>query len=271
MRPERTPAALGLEHGGRDHGGREHRVESGDGRLGLSPEIGRERDLPTLAALSVEDRPLGDWLAEHLLQAEGLGAELDIVVVPAAVSSPLVFDRVGDLAAGPGATRIRIADSAELDQIGPTVETEPTRGDPETPLGPDPRSTLEARGVRPLMEDLAAAGVLVVDVEAVNVPEGGATIAVQQGIERREWDEVVPLGVGCGHVASFGEGIVGVRRRPARTPSPWVARIGPPSKATRSSPRRRGRTCRCQDVVRPTRSWSVTPGNLAGSKMESTT
>src|SRR5947209_18023006 len=97
MAAQRTATALRLEDRGRDRPGFEQSMQPGDGRLGLVAQLGGERDGAARLALGVVDRALGDGTAEHLLEAERLGAELDVVVVPAPPAAVLVLDRQGDL------------------------------------------------------------------------------------------------------------------------------------------------------------------------------
>lgn len=68
----------------------------------------------------MKDRPGRDGYLEHLLQTYCLGAELDIVIIPASASSPLVFDRNRHAA-------------RELDQVGHALDLETMGDQPNTP------------------------------------------------------------------------------------------------------------------------------------------
>ena len=134
--------------------------------------------------------------AEHFFETEGLGAKLHIVVVPSPLLAALVLDGERNfdegLAALPRPRRL-----VEFDEVGPPVQPEPFRRDPEPPLGADPPSLLVPRPISPGVELIAAKGVFVVDVKSVQMPEGSAAVAVKQSVEGGEGDEVVPLGVAC--------------------------------------------------------------------------
>jgi len=71
----------------------------------------------------------------------------------------------------------------KLDQISAAVEPEPPRGDPQPALRPHPGATLKPGPVRPLMQDVAPARVLVVNVQPVQMPQRRATFTVEQGIQ----------------------------------------------------------------------------------------
>jgi hypothetical protein len=58
----------------------------------------------------VKDSASGDGCLEHLFEAEGLGAELHVVVVPAAAWTAFIFDGIGF--------------GSKLDQIGDADESE---------------------------------------------------------------------------------------------------------------------------------------------------
>src|SRR5207302_1792451 len=85
-------AALGVRPGWRRPAVPEQLVQAAGGVLGGPAQLGVEGDLPPPPGAGVKDGPGGDGGAEHLLQAEGLGAELDLVVVPAAAPATLVLD-----------------------------------------------------------------------------------------------------------------------------------------------------------------------------------
>jgi hypothetical protein len=194
---EGAAAAPWREQGGREALRVEQVVEPGDGGLGVGAECRGELNLTAGLALFVVDGAAGHDGVEHFLEAEGLGAELDVVVVPASLAAAFVLDGQGDLDGGRAAS-FPPGFSTELDEVGPPVKPEPPRGDPKPAFGADALAFLEPGAVGTGVEDVAAEGMLVVDVEAVEVPEGGAAVAIQQGVEGGEGDEVVPLGVGGG-------------------------------------------------------------------------
>jgi hypothetical protein len=142
----------------------------------------------------VIDRADRDDRSEHLFEAEGLGAKLDIVVVPSTFLAAFVFDGQRDLddcLAPPTFTRL----ATELNEIGAAEEPESSGRDPEPAFGADPLPFLEPGSVGSLVQGVAAERVLVMDIESIKMPQRRATVAIEQGIERGEGDEVITLGV----------------------------------------------------------------------------
>ena len=130
----------------------------------------------------MEDEAGGDVQAEHFFEAEGLGAELDMVVGPAAGGAFFVFDGAGlGDAAGGGI-------AADLDEVGFTGEAERGgehgQGAEEFPAG----AVFVAWGVDGGVGEVAEDGVLVVDEDALDVDEVGAPLAVELVVEGAEGD-----------------------------------------------------------------------------------
>jgi hypothetical protein len=195
MTAEGAPTALWLENSGRNSSTPEQRVEPGDRVFGLGAEFGCELDLAPRLALLVIDRAAGDGRSEHFFEAEGLGAKLDVVVVPPAFLAAFIFDGRDDLddrLAPRSSSRL----APELDEIGAAEEPKTSGRDPEPAFGTDPFPFFKPGLVGPLVQGVAAERVLVVDVKPVEVPQRRAAVAVEQGVERGEGDEVVPLGIG---------------------------------------------------------------------------
>ena len=191
MTAERASPALRFRDGGWNDPGGQERMKLADGLLRPGAKVRSESDGPPRLALRVVDGPLGHGTTEHLLQAEGLGAELDIVVIPSPLATVLVLDRQRNLDQGlSGLATSRWA--MELDEVGAAIEPEPPRGDPEPALGADAPATLHPRAIGPLMQHVAAACVHVVDVEHVEVPQGRATIAIEEGVQCRRGESGRP-------------------------------------------------------------------------------
>ncbi len=92
---QRAIATLGLLiERRRQAAGREQGEGAGHRALGAGAQLGGKDDGLSAARSPVEDLALGDGLAGALLQTEGLGAQLDVVVEPAAQAPMLVFDRL---------------------------------------------------------------------------------------------------------------------------------------------------------------------------------
>jgi hypothetical protein len=194
MTAEGAPPALWLENSRGNSSAPEQRVEPGDRVFGLGAEFGCELNVASRLALFVIDRAAEDGRSEHFFEAEGLGAKLDVVVVPPTFLAAFVFDGRGDLddrRAAPSSSRL----APELDEIGAAEEPKPSRRDPEPAFGADSFPFFKPGLVGPLVQGVAAERVLVMDVEPIEVPQGRAAVAVEQGVERGEGDEVVPLGV----------------------------------------------------------------------------
>ena len=57
------------------------------------PKFGRELDLPPSLAIRMKNRTPRDRRLKHFLQAKGLGAELDIVILPLPPFARIDFPR----------------------------------------------------------------------------------------------------------------------------------------------------------------------------------
>ena len=67
-------------------------MQRGDRRFRPLPQLRRELDLAPPFAFRMKDRPTRDGDAEHFLQAERLGAELGVVVLPLPAFAQLELD-----------------------------------------------------------------------------------------------------------------------------------------------------------------------------------
>ena len=129
-----APSAPWLEDGGRNSAAPQQLMKLDDSVLGLGAEFGSERDLASRLTLLVIDRAAEDGGSEHFFEAKGLGAELDVVVVPAALLTAFVFDGRHDLDDGLSATfSSRLA--SKLDKISASEEAVASGSDPEPAFG----------------------------------------------------------------------------------------------------------------------------------------
>src|SRR5271157_4153471 len=160
----------------------EQLMEPGDRGLGLGTEVGCELHCTSSLALGMVDRPLGNIAPKHLLEAQCLGAELDVVVIPASLSALLVFHRERSLNEGLAAWTTSWG-PMKLDQISAAVEAQPPRGDPQPTFRTHAPAALESWPVRPLVQDVAPARVLVVNVQPVQMPQRRATFTIEQGVQ----------------------------------------------------------------------------------------
>ena len=62
----------------------------------FSAEIVVENDFDAMLAANVKDGTGRDRLSQHFFQTEGLGAQLDFVIVPAPFLSPFEVDGIRD-------------------------------------------------------------------------------------------------------------------------------------------------------------------------------
>ena len=83
-----------------------------DGGFGLLAEGGGEGNGDAAAGAVVEDFAVGDGGVEHFFEAEGLGAELDLVVVPLSFLAVFVFD--GDGLVGVGGVFDEVGDAGNF-------------------------------------------------------------------------------------------------------------------------------------------------------------
>jgi hypothetical protein len=178
MTAEGAPSAPLLENSGRNSSTPEQRVEPGDRVFGLGAEFGCELDLAPRLALLVIDRAAGDGRSEHFFEAEGLGAKLDVVVIPPPFLAAFVFDGRGDLddrLAARSSSRL----APELNEIGAAEQPKTSGRDPEPAFGADPFPFFKTGLVGPFVQGIAPERVLVVDVEPIEVPQGRAAVAVE--------------------------------------------------------------------------------------------
>lgn len=136
------------------------------------PQVGSKRDLLPAAGPAVPDEPERDLDFEHLLEAEGLGAQLQIGrrSVP---NARLVFHRPNS------------AVLFDLDHICPTRKTECLG--PQGDRAEDSPTTLLAMApaVHSAMRSLPLDRMLIVSPHAVAVDESALPLAVDEVFDRR--------------------------------------------------------------------------------------
>ena len=136
------------------------------------PQAWSERDLLPATRASVPDEPERDLDFEHLFEAEGLGAQLQIGCRPVP-DAGLVLHRTNS------------AIVLDLDHIGSTRQAERLR--PQRDSTQDlPTSLLAmAPAVHPAMGSLTLNRMLIVAPHAVAVDEGALPLAVDEMLDRR--------------------------------------------------------------------------------------
>ena len=99
-----------------------------------------EDDVAATFGQGVEDGPGGDGDAQHFFQADGLAAELDLVVVPASAFAALVFDGEGRV----GAAGVV---GAEFDEVRDADDAQAMADEPEAAGGAEGAFVVVAGGV----------------------------------------------------------------------------------------------------------------------------
>ena len=183
---QRAALALGLRLGGRHSAIGQKRVKLPVRRERFVPQGGIKIHPRALLGLGVEDHALRDANAEHFLQADRLGTELDPVVQPLRFASRFVFhrSRLGDPPAG----------LPHLDDVRLAVESEPVRpyrqGAKELPSRP----VLEPRQIRMLVVQVAAKRVLVGNKNAFRVNQRSPPGTVEELVKRGEGNRLSLVG-----------------------------------------------------------------------------
>jgi hypothetical protein len=167
--------------------GGEEFVEPCGGGLGLGPQGGCELDTSPPSARDVIDRAGGDRDAEHLFEADGLRAELNLVVVPTLATTSLVLDRLRDLAS----LRPSVA---EFDEIGHPRESQTVADQSESAGGAAGRARPIGNGVGATVVERPAGRVDVFDPYPLDPQQRTAPFAEQEVIQGRERRVIVALG-----------------------------------------------------------------------------
>jgi len=126
----------------------------------------------------VEDGAFGDGAAEHLFEAHGLRAELQLVGEAGSPATGFVFDRYD------GAVRV------ELDGVSAAGEAEAAGEEWEGAFDTDLAAAVRSRRVGALVQQVAAAGERVVRPDSVQVDERGLARAVGPVLQGGDGDEV---------------------------------------------------------------------------------
>jgi hypothetical protein len=173
---------LWFENGGRHLAGGQQRVQVIDGRFGSLAKFGGELDDASLLALGMKHGTAGDRDVHHFFEAKGLGTQLYIVVIPSPELSPFVLDRKRDGGGGAAASS-RAWSPFEFNDIGTPIKAKPPRGDPQAAFGSDPLAAFEPGPIGSCMKLIAAPGMLIVNIKAIQMSERGAAIAIQECIQ----------------------------------------------------------------------------------------
>ena len=130
------------------------------------------------AGLAVKQGAFRHLAAEHLLQADRLGAELNLVGAMCLGFAAFVLDREG-------ARRT----AGEFDDVGDTRDAERQRAQRQPAHDPHPRPALWPARIDPLMQDAALGGGAVLRPQAFDMDQGALPRAEQLMLQRRQWDQ----------------------------------------------------------------------------------
>jgi hypothetical protein len=135
----------------------------------------------------VVDRAPRDGHAEHLFEADGLGAELNLVVVPPLAPTALVLHGIWNLSSVRSAV-------TEFDKVGYPSNPKPVadKSEPACNASAAPGSSGDV--VHAAMVERAAGGVHVFNPDAVNPQESAAPFTKEQVIQSREWRIIITFG-----------------------------------------------------------------------------
>jgi len=144
---------------------REQRVDLIDRVLCPRSKVMGKLDLATAFALCMKDGTAWNRHAQHLLKAQGLGTELDVVIFPLATLAEFELHRK------PGTI------GTLLDDIALAAQAEPFRPHGQRPQQGDTLSDLIPRQVSVLVDNVASECVLIVLKNAFDVDQGGSARA----------------------------------------------------------------------------------------------
>ena len=172
---------LRMDDGRWGTGGREDDMQPVRGLLGGAAEGHGKRDVSSSLGFDVEDRPARDFEAEHFFETDGLGEELDVVVIPFTPAAPLIFDGERNAV-------------MELDDIGNPLNAQPMRNEPEA-SGSGKRALVGVFGfVNPTMIERPGEGMNILDPNFLHAMKEAAALAEEKIIESRQRREVIAVG-----------------------------------------------------------------------------
>lgn len=171
---ERTFLACGFEDGGRNAPGGDQGVNFARcGPCGFA-ECRSEIHFPTAFAVGMKNGPARNDGLEHFLKAQGLGAQLGIIVVPSPAFAELELDWE-KRAVGPFLDDVTLA--AEAEGFGPNGKRAKER---------DAFCDFVTRKVGVLVDDIATGGVLVCRAPSFDKFQCGPSRAVEIVVEEGE-------------------------------------------------------------------------------------
>jgi hypothetical protein len=157
-----------MDNGRRSDAGREQGVEANGGVLGAPAQIGVKKNVPAAFGLHMKHGAGRHGKAEHLLQTESLGAELDLIVVPLPAFTAFIFHGKRRLRQ-PGRARMK------LNKIGDANDSQAMADEPQAASGTKRRLVTVALGVNATVIERTGGGVDIVKPYTLNAKEGAAT------------------------------------------------------------------------------------------------
>src|SRR5579872_2330217 len=178
---QRAVRAPPVVHRRRHRAGAPHLPNLRDHGLHLRPQLLRERDLPPSPRRVVIDSAGRNRAAEHLLQADGLRAELQVIVPLLPLRAVLRLHRE-DAAVG-----------VELDGVGAAVQAQPFAPERQRPLDPRGPAHLPGRRIDALVNAAAAQREHVLIVDLLDVDESALPRAIRPVLDRGDHHSLVVL------------------------------------------------------------------------------
>jgi hypothetical protein len=145
-----------------------------------------ELDLDPAVAFSIEEHPSRNPRAQHFLQAQRLGAELDLVGEQVLDPASLVFHRHGS------PPRL-ISIGMELDDVRPADQAQSVGTKRHRSRHPHSPAKIGAGQVGSLVEEAPSHGRCVVHPEALEDDQHRLPLAIHEVLERRDREVIVPL------------------------------------------------------------------------------
>jgi hypothetical protein len=186
---QRTAAADGRAHRRRCAAGGDVRPRRGGGCGGEHAQSSIEGDRLAPPDLAIKQGTLAHFAAEHLLQADRLGAELHLVGPVRLGLSALVFDREGSRRA-----------ARKFNDVGQSGDAERQRAQRQPAHDPNARPALGPPRIDPLMQDAALGSGAVLRPQALDMDQGALPRAEQLMLQRRQRDQrILDLRARKGH------------------------------------------------------------------------
>jgi hypothetical protein len=169
---------------GRRRYARDHQfMEALGGRFRFGAKLRSKLDCPAPFGFDVKDGPGRHRDRQHFFQAEGLGTELDVVVVPATPPAALILDGIGNF------TAVRLL--AKLDHIGLAGKLKALGLKQHAVHNADPRPGFRKGSVRALVSMDSFERERIIHPNLFDAMQGATPLAKKQIIEGAEGEKVL--------------------------------------------------------------------------------